>query len=58
MTNYNSLKHAHGGIVIRDSVTPQHEKKVIDLETDNEGSKVVEDDSFEEDTVDLATRLD
>jgi hypothetical protein len=34
MTNYNNLKCAWCGIIIGDSATPQHEKKVIDHETD------------------------
>ncbi|PNX98610.1 hypothetical protein L195_g021860 [Trifolium pratense] len=46
MANYNNLKRAHGGIVIGDYVTPQHDKEVIDLEADNQGSKVVEDAIF------------
>jgi hypothetical protein len=54
MANYNSLKHAHDGIVAGDSTTPQHDKKVIVFEADSQGSKVVEDDSFVEEIMDLA----
>ncbi|PNX56626.1 otubain [Trifolium pratense] len=58
MTNYNSLKRVHSGIVVGDSVTPHTDKNVMDLEANNHSSKVIEDDSFGEETVDLGTRLD
>ncbi|MCH88155.1 FAR1-related protein [Trifolium medium] len=54
MANYNGLKRAHGGIAVGDSARPQHDKKVIDLEVDNQRSKVVEDDNFVEEIADLA----
>ncbi|PNX97789.1 hypothetical protein L195_g021023 [Trifolium pratense] len=53
MTTYNDLSRAQGGGIIGNSVTPQQEKNVIDLEKDDDVVKV-EDGSIVDDKVDLA----